>query len=310
MISDNNPLCCCEYFDLHDERNHILACCCNCQDFDEGFDSFIGGRGIPRHNHSGFMATLHDRLRIPWKGGAKRISIEVAVSFVLIPIFLLIASLSPMWTAISGVTMIIFLSYIKLKVSKAYPRTRFFFAWMNVSCVVLYLIFEFVVIPFLEILWEENVGLTAMIMFATFWFWKAKKRRSVEGLSRNCLYCMAQVPNDSRHCDWLHCCIGPHNSRQYLMGLFSAVTALLYGSELTLTTVCHPFMWFHIILLPDDCTEAYDLFELSLAFVSGIYSLAIAIFLAAILVHQITLSCCNVFRGSFSYKKLHENFMV
>lgn len=261
MITDSNPLCCCEYFDLHDERNHILACCCNCQDFDEGFDSFIGGRGIPRRNQTGFMATLHDRLRIPWKGGAKRVSIEVAISLVLIPIFLLIACLSPIWTAISGVGMVIFLSYIKLRVAKTYPRTKFFFAWMNVSFVVLYFIFEFVVIPFLEILWEENIALTAMMAIALFCFWNAKKRMPIEGLSRNCSYCMAQVPNDSKHYDWLHCCVGRRNAGYYLTGLLATIVALLYGCDLTLTTVCHPFTWIYAVLLPDDCTEAYDLFE-------------------------------------------------
>lgn len=27
-------LCCCEYFDENNERNHILGCCCNCIEFD------------------------------------------------------------------------------------------------------------------------------------------------------------------------------------------------------------------------------------------------------------------------------------
>lgn len=38
---DTDPLCCCEYFDRNDERNHILACCCNCVDFDESCDRFV-----------------------------------------------------------------------------------------------------------------------------------------------------------------------------------------------------------------------------------------------------------------------------
>lgn len=35
---EDGALCCCEYFDIHEERNHILACCCNCEDLDVAFD--------------------------------------------------------------------------------------------------------------------------------------------------------------------------------------------------------------------------------------------------------------------------------
>lgn len=27
-------LCCCEYIDIDNERNHLLGCCCNCVDLD------------------------------------------------------------------------------------------------------------------------------------------------------------------------------------------------------------------------------------------------------------------------------------
>jgi palmitoyltransferase len=35
MDDEIEPLCCCEYYDRTNERNHILACCCNCIDLDE-----------------------------------------------------------------------------------------------------------------------------------------------------------------------------------------------------------------------------------------------------------------------------------
>lgn len=35
---DTDGLCCCEYYDLSNERNHILACLCNCVDLDEAVD--------------------------------------------------------------------------------------------------------------------------------------------------------------------------------------------------------------------------------------------------------------------------------
>lgn len=149
------------------------------------------------------MATIHDRLRIPWKGGAKRISFEAAASIILVPAFLIVASVSPVWTVVSGCTLIILLIYVRCKTTRSHHRMKFFYAWMNTSFVVLYVVFEFVVIPFLEILWEENVVLSAIIALSCFFFWKVKKRRPVDvSSSRNCLYCMCQVPNDSSHCAW------------------------------------------------------------------------------------------------------------
>lgn len=45
MIQDErvviNPLCCCEYIDRNNERNHLIGCCCNCIDFDQAFDRYI-----------------------------------------------------------------------------------------------------------------------------------------------------------------------------------------------------------------------------------------------------------------------------
>lgn len=32
------PLCCCEYVDRRGERNHLAACCCDCEELDESCD--------------------------------------------------------------------------------------------------------------------------------------------------------------------------------------------------------------------------------------------------------------------------------
>ena len=32
-----NPLCLCEYFNRHQQRTHILMCCCNCEALDKLF---------------------------------------------------------------------------------------------------------------------------------------------------------------------------------------------------------------------------------------------------------------------------------
>ena len=32
------PLCCCEYINMHGEKTHILGICCDCEALDETFD--------------------------------------------------------------------------------------------------------------------------------------------------------------------------------------------------------------------------------------------------------------------------------
>lgn len=41
-----DPLCCCEYFDRDNERNHLLGCCCNCIDFDIACERYTRSKGV------------------------------------------------------------------------------------------------------------------------------------------------------------------------------------------------------------------------------------------------------------------------
>lgn len=40
-VEDPDPLCCCEYFDRHQERNHIFLCCCQCTELDEVCERYV-----------------------------------------------------------------------------------------------------------------------------------------------------------------------------------------------------------------------------------------------------------------------------
>lgn len=59
----------------------------------------------------------------------------------------------------------------------------------------------------------------------------------------------------------LDCCIGSDNNKLFSWGVFFGMAALFYGSNLTLTTVCHPFVFYKTILLPDDCSDVYYNYE-------------------------------------------------
>ena len=59
----------------------------------------------------------------------------------------------------------------------------------------------------------------------------------------------------------LDCCIGSSNLRWYLGCLFFSAIAFIYGSNLTITSVCHPFILIGTVLLPDDCSDVYHQLE-------------------------------------------------
>nr|XP_022918361.1 palmitoyltransferase ZDHHC23 [Onthophagus taurus] len=280
----NNYLCCCEYIDQNNQINHILACCCDCQDFDEGMESLITGHGFPQHNKQNCFSACTDRLRLPWIGGAKRISPEIILSIIFIPLFLLLATNGIVWTILAAIALVLLLICMKLFTQNC--CTNFFQVWINTSFIILYLVFELVVIPFLEILLEENIALTIVILLGCYWFWKAKKCCVIDNSGWHCVGCQKMVPVNSTHSLWLGYCIGDYNIKYYIMGLFAMVSSLLYGCNLTLTTVCHPFLFYGSVLLPDDCSYAYDLFELALSFVSGLYGLGLATFFSIMLLHQ------------------------
>ncbi|CAH1101395.1 unnamed protein product [Psylliodes chrysocephalus] len=305
-MDENSALCCCEYYDNNYERNHILACCCNCEDLDEAFESLITRHAVSQRNKQGLIMTLQDRLRVPWKGGAKQIAFDAILPVFILPVMLLIASISLWWTIFSFTTVVFFLILISNFLIKTIPYTKFFFMWTLTSLIILYIIFEFIVIPFLEILLWENIALSVLIFGFIMCIYVMKKRTNK--LPRlgdcdaesgyvgkvcckwtNCSLCLVRVPDKDHHCVWYDCCVGKHNQCVFILSLFFAIGALVYSSNLTLTSVCHPFNLYKSILLPDDCSEVYKLFELSFSFVSAIYSIIIALLLLILFGQQLLL---------------------
>ncbi|XP_030754742.1 palmitoyltransferase ZDHHC23 isoform X2 [Sitophilus oryzae] len=267
--------------------------------------SLIRGKKVSDNNKTGLLNTMQDRLRVPWRGGAKQVAFDSILPVIILPSMLLLGSISLWWTVFSFTTVAIFLSLIFNFLIKTIPNTKFFFVWTVTSMVLLYFIFEFIVIPFLEILVEENILLSALIFGFIICLYTTKIRaneltslgteecessvgKEVGGFY-NCRICDNKIPDKDHHCVWFDCCISKHNQCCFIAALFFAIAALLYSSNLTLTSVCHPFEFYKTILLPDDCSDVYYQFELALSFVSAIYSIAIAILLTVILLQQIFL---------------------
>ncbi|KAK4875881.1 hypothetical protein RN001_012303 [Aquatica leii] len=175
------------------------------------------------------------------------------------------------------------------------------------SLTTLLLIFEFLVVPFLEILIHENVILI-LIVIVCFICVRISRARTARfqhldsevgdrGKTQNhCSLCNVTVPEKDYHCFWIDTCVGSHNRRLTLLAAALAIISLLYNANLTLTTVCHPFVIYKTILLPDDCSEVYEQFEYSLCFSAAVYSMCIAVLITFLFIYRILLISFKTFR--------------
>lgn len=102
----------------------------------------ISCRAISHKTKAGLARTMQERLRIPWKGGAKQIAFDALLPVFIIPIMLLIGAISLWWTIFSFTTVAIFLMLIYKFFIHTIPTTKFFFMWTATTLVVLYLIFQ------------------------------------------------------------------------------------------------------------------------------------------------------------------------
>lgn len=81
----------------------------------------------------------------------------------------------------------------------------------------------------------------------------------------HCIICQACIVKRDHHNIWLDACIGESNHRFFFFGCIISIMALTLGTNLSLTSICHPFLIGRIvgipIFLPDDCSEVFDQFE-------------------------------------------------
>ncbi|XP_011199969.2 palmitoyltransferase ZDHHC23-B isoform X1 [Bactrocera dorsalis] len=347
----NSGLCCCEYIDHQNKHYHILACCCNCEDFDKVFTDWLTCRRIDRSRQRNMLISFQDRLRIPWQGGAKQVTFDTLAPVFVIPLLISIAAINAYTCIVIFLASSVIMCYSYNYIHRNAGHTSFFSIWNLSSLIYLLLLFEFTV-PLLEVLPEENLVLALLSIISVICFWQTRKRavlnrviqpitggselpdiaetsvneeneteqttllieqdldevQSLDGISSNqpnlCATCRKSVPARTAHCPvcracikrldhhsyWLNCCIGESNHRYYIVGMIFGALALIVGADLTLTAVCHPFLAANVagvqILLPDDCTEIFEMYELSVAFVIAIYALIISQYILVMLVQQ------------------------
>ncbi|XP_077525380.1 zinc finger DHHC-type palmitoyltransferase GABPI isoform X2 [Amblyomma americanum] len=272
-----------------------------------------------------------DRIRVPWLGGAKRVELDLISPIILLPTVLLLACHSWTMLMITFSVLPFALYFTHRRCLRNRTRTKFFLSWTVTSLVVLLGVFQLEVVPYLEILFSENTVLMLAVAFTCLCAYQVhscppdlvatgvtlEAGKSAEVCSVNvpysetedakCSVCqVVQPPRCSHchlcgrcflkrdhHCVWLDTCIGEKNHRAFILGLVGLVVSLIYGANLTLTTVCRPKMLWDTFLIPDNCFEVYEDIHISLCFVSAVYALLVSIPVALMLFQQLWLVAIN-----------------
>ncbi|KAK7079905.1 hypothetical protein SK128_000358 [Halocaridina rubra] len=235
---DDSALCCCEYINEDGERSHILAAFCDCEAIDEAFERLVTWKPVEGQTYQKMMMTLADRLRIPWRGGAKQVPLDVCCAFSLFPVILLLGCISWLMSFISYLLILpvvifsIHRFFRKARVLEEpfisgsdrakhggrYPRTQFFLAWLMISVISLIFVYYTQVITYLKISPYENLLLMIFICIActSLYIVKVTSYAGFEprvlddegmygeaiesGAWQICIECAKQVPRMASHC--------------------------------------------------------------------------------------------------------------
>ncbi|OXU26352.1 hypothetical protein TSAR_015254 [Trichomalopsis sarcophagae] len=239
------------------------------------------------------------------EGSVRRISVDAVIPLFTVPLLTVIAAQNLVCTILVFLMSPPLVYYIYRNFLRFLMRTKFFLMWTITSVLMLMAIFEISVVPLLEILPEENYVFMAAVVAGLVCGYKTRQNADqvvqedlqIQGLELgessddicntckrhvlpktfHCRICQTCILRREYHCKWLDCCIGGSNLRWYMGCLFCSAVAFIYGSNLTMTTICHPFVFVGTVLLPDDCSDAYHQLDISICFVSSIYSLTIGL---------------------------------
>jgi palmitoyltransferase len=227
------------------------------------------------------------------------------VAAALLVTILGIAVISPMFTF--G-TLLVFLPLLAIVRHYLCPRlvnTNFYASWATSSFLILIYTFEFQVVPYLEILLYENlilVSFATLSILCTIYVRSQSSSRwptNVTGSNSK------SIPIPS-HVSWLNANLTPSTRPVFIVGCLSAIAALIYGSQLTATTICHPIEFHDMFLVPDDCSDVYNDLVTSFAFVTAIYELVLALVLILeVLGELLTMVCPS--KREVAYHDLKTN---
>ncbi|XP_041736015.2 palmitoyltransferase ZDHHC23-B isoform X2 [Coregonus clupeaformis] len=156
-LEPDEPLCCCEYVDRQGGRNHVAACCCDCEDLDDACDRWLKKEPQKADSLSHLVTVMTDRLRVPWFwGGARRVDLSVLPPLLLLPVLLHIAALHFLLGMVVLTALPVLVLWYYYVTHRKKGRTLFFLSLALFSLGYMYYLFLTEVFP------RGGVGLTQL----------------------------------------------------------------------------------------------------------------------------------------------------
>ena len=168
MTSDPSPLCCCEFRNLHGQRTHILAFCCECDELDKAVDQCLKGNRVPREKLNEISMLISDRIRIPWFNGAIKVEFDALVPVLFLAISLYFACFGFVFTVLALVYVPLFILIYYVYVLNQRKKTWFFVSWGLTSLVGIFLLYLLHVSPFYSYLNSVFISLGFILVLLLY----------------------------------------------------------------------------------------------------------------------------------------------
>lgn len=157
-----------------------------------------------------------------WRNGAKQVSLDALIPIFAVPLLSFIASQTFYMTLIVFITCPIVVYHLHHNFLRFLPRSKFFFTWTITSVLMLMFVFEFCVVPLLEILPEENLVFIACVVSGVFCGYKTRANTDKETVGQDsvgllngdgeacetpsrmyyCRTCQTYILGREYHCKW------------------------------------------------------------------------------------------------------------
>lgn len=168
------------------------------------------------------MATVQDRIRLPWRGGATQIAIDSVLPIVILPLLGYLAAQGVWMSVILFTSLPSFLIYIHYMFMCYNSPTKFFCIWTLTSVFLIFMIFEIPVVNLLDIRTDENITFLIITVVMIVCGFKTKGNAEYSHLKTDtkseevascdeslsvCSVCRKRVMPRTFHCHICHICV-------------------------------------------------------------------------------------------------------
>ncbi|RMX42054.1 hypothetical protein pdam_00001352 [Pocillopora damicornis] len=338
MATDPSPLCCCEFRNLHGQRTHILAFCCECDELDNAVDQCLKGNKVSGQKLHDISMVISDRIRIPWFNGALKLEFDFVVPILFLGISLYFASHSLVLTVLALVYVPVFILIYYIYVLNQRKRTWFFVSWNLASLVGNFILYLAYVASFYSYLHSAVLSLGfGLVLLLYLRVILSRRLLNTYALSSkpppqnsanhndtdykdiNCCFCTEGpfirakhcricgycVPRSDHHCVWTNCCIGQHNHHSFLAAIITFVVTGLWGVYLSFFTICtsKDNSIFHV-----DCSDVYANSRSSVVFVACWYTIIFSLGMCGLLLQQFVFISLNLTGDEFRRSSKRKSF--